>query len=81
MGFCTTPDAVIPGLAGSKCVRMAFPAGHTLRDFRYVADVMAAGVLDGKPLVSSVVTLDELPAAFEALRGPNTETKVHLTLV
>jgi (R,R)-butanediol dehydrogenase/meso-butanediol dehydrogenase/diacetyl reductase len=81
MGFCTAPDAVIPALAGSKAVSFAFPVGHTLADFRHVADLMAAGVLDAKPLVTSVVSLDAFPAAFEALRGPNAQTKLHLSLV
>jgi hypothetical protein len=30
-------------------------------------------------LISSVITLDELPATFEQLRGPNNETKVQVS--
>ena len=34
---------------------------------------MDAGHVDPKMLISSVVTLDELPTVFEQLRGPNNE--------
>jgi threonine dehydrogenase-like Zn-dependent dehydrogenase len=39
---------------------------------------MDAGHVDPKMLISSVVTLDELPTVFEQLRGPNNETKVQV---
>jgi (R,R)-butanediol dehydrogenase/meso-butanediol dehydrogenase/diacetyl reductase len=80
MGFCTTPDAIVPAVAGYKGVRLSFPVGYTLRDFQYVADTMLAGHVDPKVIISSVISLDALPAVFESLRSPNNETKVHLSL-
>lgn len=64
-----------------KGVRFSFPTGYTVRDFQCVADVLGAGTFDPKVMVTSVVPLDDLPATIEALRGPNTETKVHVSLV
>jgi threonine dehydrogenase-like Zn-dependent dehydrogenase len=81
MGFCTSPDPLIPAVASFKGVRFSFPAGYALRDFEHVANVLGAGDFDPKVLITSVVSLDELPAAFEALRGPTTETKVHVSLL
>ena len=78
MGFCTSPDQVVPAVAGYKGVSLQFPVGYALKDFHYVADVMDAGHVDPKMLISSVVTLDELPTVFEQLRGPNNETKVQV---
>lgn len=78
LGFCTASDQFVPAVAGFKGVSLQFPVGYSLKDFRYVADVMDAGHVDPKILISSVVTLDELPAAFEALRAPNDETKVQI---
>lgn len=78
LGFCTASDQFVPAVAGFKGVSLQFPVGYSLKDFRYVADVMDAGHVDPKVLISSVVTLDELPAAFEALRAPNDETKVQI---
>ena len=80
LGFCTEPDPIVPAVGGMKGVSLHFVVGYSLRDFEYVADVMDAGHADPKMLISSVVTLDELPAAFERLRGPNGETKVHVAL-
>ena len=68
----------VPAVAGFKGVSLQFPVGYSLKDFRYVADVMDAGHVDPKVLISSVVTLEQLPAAFEELRGDNDETKVQI---
>lgn len=81
MGFCTQPDQFIPAIAGFKGVSMKFPVGYSLKDFQYVADVMDTGHIDPKCLISSVITLDELPEKFQQLRQPNQETKVHITPV
>ncbi len=78
MGFCTSPDPLVPALAGFKGVSLQFPVGYSLKDFHHVADVMDAGHVDPKILISSVVALDDLPAVFEGLRGPNNETKVQV---
>ena len=78
MGFCTAPDHLVPAAAGFKGVSLQFPVGYSLQDFRHVADVMDAGHVDPKVLISSVITLDELPAVMEQLRGPNNETKVQV---
>jgi threonine dehydrogenase-like Zn-dependent dehydrogenase len=78
MGFCTSPDPVIPAAAGWKGVTLQFPVGYTLRDFQHVADVMDEGFVDPKILISSVVSLADLPTQFELLRSPNNETKVHV---
>jgi (R,R)-butanediol dehydrogenase/meso-butanediol dehydrogenase/diacetyl reductase len=44
-----------------------------------VADAMLAGDIDPKAIISNVISLAELPTVFEALRGPNTETKVQVS--
>jgi threonine dehydrogenase-like Zn-dependent dehydrogenase len=78
MGCCRTPDSVIPALVAAKAVRLSFPIGYSPRGFEYVADHMLSGKVDPKTIVSSVISLDELPQTFEALRGPHDETKVHV---
>lgn len=79
MGFCTAPDSVMPAMAAMKAVSLVFPVGYTMKDFQHVANVMDKGHVDPKLLVSSVVSLDELPATIERLRAANTETKVHVS--
>jgi len=80
LGFCTSPDPVIPGAAAFKGVRLNFPVGYTGRDFQYAADAMLAGHADPKIIVTRVVGLDALPGTFDLLRRPNSETKVHVAL-
>jgi (R,R)-butanediol dehydrogenase/meso-butanediol dehydrogenase/diacetyl reductase len=78
LGFCTSPDPVIPGIAAFKQVRISFPLAYTPGEFQFVADMMLAGKVDPKMMITSTVTLDELPATLEALRRPNTQTKVQV---
>ncbi len=78
LGFCTSPDPVIPAIAAYKCAAIQFSVGYSMTEFLYIAGAMDKGHCDPKAIVSSEVTLDELPATFEALRGPNAETKVHV---
>ncbi len=80
LGFCTAPDAIVPAIAARKAVTMRFPVGYTLSDFEHVAREMDKGHADPKMLISSEIGLPELPAMFDALRGPNRETKVHVRL-
>jgi (R,R)-butanediol dehydrogenase/meso-butanediol dehydrogenase/diacetyl reductase len=79
-GFCTAPDPIIPAVCAYKGVQLSFPVGYGLREFEFVADQMLAGEIDPKVMVTSVITLDDLPTVFEALRGSNNETKVHVSM-
>jgi threonine dehydrogenase-like Zn-dependent dehydrogenase len=80
LGFCIEPDTIMPAMAALKAVKLSFPVGYALRDFQYSADTMHAGRVDPARMISSTVSLDQLPDTFEMLRGANTETKVHVAL-
>jgi L-iditol 2-dehydrogenase len=79
LGFCTSPDPVMPSFASYKCVSMQFMVGYTKRDFLYIADQLDKGHADPKAIVTSEAPLSDLPEIFDKLRGPNEETKVHIT--
>jgi (R,R)-butanediol dehydrogenase/meso-butanediol dehydrogenase/diacetyl reductase len=81
LGFCTSPDPITPSQASFKAVTLQFPAGYSLKDFRYVARAMKAGHVDPTTMVSSVVPLDAFPEMFDRLQGSNDETKVHVAPV
>jgi len=53
LGFCTSPDPVVPGLAGYKGATLCFPMGYTARDFEDAADAMLAGHADPKTIVTN----------------------------
>lgn len=84
LGFCTSPDPVIPGMASYKCVSMQFAVGYSMNEFTYIAGMLdrdrihGGGHVDPKAIVSGTVGLAGLPDMFAALRGPNNETKVHV---
>lgn len=79
LGFCTHMDPVMPAMASYKCATMQFLVGYTMRDFLYIADQLDKGHADPKAIISSTVPLVDMAATFESLRGPNNETKVHVT--
>lgn len=78
LGFCTSPDPVMPAVASYKCVTIQFVAGYAMRDFLYIAAQMDKGHIDPKAIVTNNIPLTALPGMFEHLRAPNTETKVHV---
>jgi threonine dehydrogenase-like Zn-dependent dehydrogenase len=78
LGFCTAPDPLIPAIAAYKCAAMQFSVGYSMREFLYIAEEMDKGHCDPKVIVTNDISLDGLPAMMDALRAPNTETKVHV---
>ncbi len=80
LGFCTTPDPLIPGMASYKCASIHFAVGYSMNEFLYIAEQMDKGHCDPKAIISSDIALDDLPGAMAMLRGPNNETKVHVCM-
>lgn len=78
LGFGSAPDPISPARAGMKGVSLQFPVGYSIKDFRYVADVMQTGHVDPKRLISKVIPLADLPAMFDHLHDVNAETKVQV---
>jgi len=78
LGFCTSPDPVIPGIASYKCAAMQFAVGYSMKEFLYIADQMDKGHVDPKTIVTRNEPLSALPAMFDLLRGSNDETKIHI---
>jgi (R,R)-butanediol dehydrogenase/meso-butanediol dehydrogenase/diacetyl reductase len=76
VGYCSTPDTFIPSRAVEKEVVMVFSFVYTRADYERSLDVMNAGDLAARAMVTDTVSLDELPAAFEALRSPTSQCKV-----
>ena len=48
----------------------------TKEENAFVLEMIATGRVDPSPLISHRITLEELPAAFEALRRPTDQCKV-----
>ncbi len=78
LGFCTSPDPVMPAMAAYKCATIQFLVGYTMDEFLYIADQMDKGHVDAKTIITRTVGLIALPDTMAMLREANSETKVHV---
>ncbi len=76
VGVCEQPDAIMPFFGLVKELQIQFAIAHTLDDFETSVAMLGEGRIDVSPMVTDIVTLDELPDAFEALRSPSHQCKV-----
>jgi threonine dehydrogenase-like Zn-dependent dehydrogenase len=77
-GHCLEPDVVMHLDAHMKEVQLHYVAGYTTAEFTLAARALISD--DGFPaaVVTDVIGLTELPAAFESLRGRTDQVKVHV---
>jgi L-iditol 2-dehydrogenase len=80
LGFCTTPDPIVPAMGSYKCASIQFAVGYSMKEFIYIAEQMDKGHVDPKTIITCDIALTALPAMIEQLRAPNCETKVHVRL-
>ena len=78
-GVCMQPDTISHLDAYAKEPTIRFPATYSKEENAFVMEMIAAGRIDPKPMLSHTVSLDQLPAAFEALRTPTDQCKVVVT--
>jgi (R,R)-butanediol dehydrogenase/meso-butanediol dehydrogenase/diacetyl reductase len=80
VGVCIQPDTIFPMFAIVKEISLRFVVGYRRQDFQLTLDMLAAERIAGAPMITDVVDLAKLPAAFEALKQPTTQCKVMLEL-
>jgi (R,R)-butanediol dehydrogenase/meso-butanediol dehydrogenase/diacetyl reductase len=78
VGVCMQPDTLFPMIAIVKEVSLHFVVGYRKQDFQLTLDMLAAERIAGEAMITDVVDLAALPAAFEALKQPSTQCKVML---
>ena len=76
VGVCEQPDAIMPFFGLIKGLRIQFAIAYTRDDFETCMAMLAEGRVDISPMVTDVVSLEELPQAFEDLRTPGHQCKV-----
>lgn len=79
VGFCAYPDSFVPALAMAKEISMKFVIAYNKADFQFVVDMIASDRIDVEGLVTHIVSFEQLPDAFEALRKPSDQCKVLLS--
>ena len=77
-GVCQQPDTILPLIGIVKELELQFVLGYRPADFDYVIAMIASGRIEVGHMLTDVVDLDGLPAAFEALRKPSHQCKVML---
>ncbi len=76
VGVCEQPDSIMPFFGLIKELQIQFAIAYTRDDFETCLAMLSQGRIDVSPMITDVVGLDELPAAFEALRSPSHQCKV-----
>jgi (R,R)-butanediol dehydrogenase/meso-butanediol dehydrogenase/diacetyl reductase len=76
VGVCEKPDTFMPYLALIKELRFQFAIAYTRDDFETVIAMLAQGRIDASDMITDIVSLEEMPEAFEALRTPSHQCKV-----
>jgi len=77
-GVCQQPDTFLPLMGIVKELELQFVLGYRPADFDYVIAMIASDRIDVSHMVTDIVDLNALPAAFEALRKPSHQCKVML---
>ena len=75
-GVCMEPDSFDHLLAYSKEPVIRTARVYTKAENQFILEMMAAGRIDPAPMISHRIGLEDLPAAFEALRTPTDQCKV-----
>jgi 2-desacetyl-2-hydroxyethyl bacteriochlorophyllide A dehydrogenase len=75
LGNCMMPDSLVPSLVMFKQLRLQGSMVYSRREFEIVAEVLDAGHVEARSMITDTVSLAELPNAFEALRRPSYQCK------
>jgi threonine dehydrogenase-like Zn-dependent dehydrogenase len=76
VGVCMAPDRLRPVMAINKEIDLRFVLGYTPPEFRESLHLLAEGKVNAAPIVTGVVGLDGVEAAFTALGDPETHAKI-----
>ncbi len=76
LGVCMESDQISPMACVFKEVSLDFALGYTNSEFRETIDAMASGLIDAMPLVTDVISVDQVPEMFLKLRRPTSQAKV-----
>lgn len=75
LGNCMMPDTVVPSLVMFKQLRLQGSMVYSRQEFEIVADVLDAGHVEARTMITDTVSLADLPKVFEALRRPTYQCK------
>ena len=78
LGICMAMDELFPILGIVKEIGIQFVLCYTAAEFREALDALATRRLDVGPMITDVISLDDVPAMFETLAAPAGQCKVQI---
>jgi threonine dehydrogenase-like Zn-dependent dehydrogenase len=75
-GVCMQADRIEPALAVQKEVDLRFVFGHSPLEYRDTVHLIAEGKLNCAPMITGIVGLAGVAAAFDALKDPERHAKI-----
>lgn len=76
VGMTMGPDQFVPGVPFGKELNIQFVSFYRSADYDTTIRALDRGAIDPSPLITDEISLEDLPARFEALKHPTTECKV-----
>ncbi|HME68826.1 MAG TPA: zinc-binding dehydrogenase [Myxococcota bacterium] len=76
VGVCMQQDSFMPFAGIAKEASLHFVLAYEKRDFEYTVDMLEQGRIAPAAMITDVVGLDGVAAAFDALEHPTTQSKV-----
>jgi len=76
VGVCMQQDSFLPFTAITKEASLHFVLAYEKRDFEYTVDMLEQGRIAAAAMITDLVGLEGVPAAFDALAHPTTQSKV-----
>ena len=76
VGVCMEPDSIRPAMAITKEIDLRFVVGYTPLEFRDTLHMLAEGKVDATPILTGIVGLAGVDAAFDALSDAGTQAKI-----
>jgi (R,R)-butanediol dehydrogenase/meso-butanediol dehydrogenase/diacetyl reductase len=79
MGYCFGDDPIIPAGLGLRELQLFFPQLYTRREFELSVNVLNAGNVEPRHMVTDTVGLVDVPGTFESLRTSPKQCKVMIS--
>ena len=76
VGVCMEPDTIQPFFGIAKELNVQFVLAYEPTEFSDALRAIAEGEVDVEPLITGVVAIDDVPAAFEELSQPDRHAKI-----
>jgi threonine dehydrogenase-like Zn-dependent dehydrogenase len=79
VGVCMESDRIEPLIGIGKEMNMHFSFGYTGEEFAQTLHALADGKLNGAPMITGHVSIDEVAGAFDQLAQPDNHAKIMIT--